>query len=204
MATEKTGNLAEVRDALAPVQTIREQQRYPYKAWYAVIIRSSREQDAADGFRREGVLAYWPNYERHVPIARDRNGHKGRRMVFSAIIPGFIFCPTAEANEFWRIIEHVPGVLNMLRGAGGEIATLTNADIEIIRHIEAGLNLPPPVTPVHNFKTGKKVRFIDDLMGRWPPGKIVRLARDGRISVEIYLMGRMVPIVVLPHQIEAM
>ena len=76
-------------------------------------------------------------------------------------------------------------------------------DVEI-RRIEGDQNEPPSIKPVHSFKTGQKVRFSDENPIIWPPGKIVRLASDGRISVEIYLMGRMVPILVLPHQIEAM
>lgn len=176
---------------------LREQQRYPYKAWYAVIVKSSREQDAADGFRRENVAAYWPNY---VKLVRHRGGM--RRNIFGAIIPGFIFCPTADEQLFWAAVQRIPYVLNMLRKEEGLTATLRNDDIEIIRRIEAEANEPPPIKPVHNFKIAEKVRFIDDLMNQWPPGKIVKLASDGRISVEVYLMGRMVPISVLPHQIE--
>lgn len=202
MATE--GNLAHVRDAFETSPTLREQQRFPYKGWYAVIVRSQREQDAADGFRRENVSAYWPNYQKRVPTARRSNGFQGQRHVFAAIFPGLIFCPTADADLFWAAVQRIPYVLNMLRKAEGVPATLANADIEIIRRIEAGANEPPPITPVHNFKIGEKVRFVDDIMSAWPPGVIVRLYNDGRITVEVHLIGRMVPVVVLPHQIGRM
>lgn len=203
MATE--GNMAKVRDAFIGETAelpLREQQRYPYKGWYAVIVRSGREQDAADGFRRENVLAYWPNYERQLPTGMHA-GARRHRVVFASIIPGMIFCPTADLDLFWNAIQRIAYVMNILRKDGGQPATLSNADIESIRQIEADENEPPKVTPVHTFKMGQKVRFADHLSITWPPGKIAKLAKDGRISVEVYLMGRMVPITVLPHQIEA-
>lgn len=199
MITEPKGNLEKVYEATAPAEIVREQQRYPFKGWYAVIVRSSREQDAADGFRRENVLAYWPNYVKHLATSNNR-----RRAIFAAIIPGMIFCPTADQDFFWRAIQRIPYVLNMLRKDGGTPATLTNADIETIRRIESDENEPPSVKPLHNFKTGQKVRFSEGMHCQWPPGKVERLAGDGRISVLVYLMGRMVPISVLPHQIEPM
>lgn len=195
MATD--GNLAHVRDAFETSPSLREQQRFPYKGWYAVIVRSQREQDAANGFRRENVSAYWPNYVRQVAAGRSQ-----RRAVFAPIFPGLIFCPTADADLFWSAIQRIPYVLNMLRKDGGVPATLSNADIEKIRRIEGDQNEPPPVKPVHSFKVGRKIRFSDEMPVQWPPGKIVRLNGDGRIVVDVYLMGRMVPITVLPHQVE--
>ena len=201
MATETTtgGNLAQVREAFTPSEpiSVREQQRYPFKGWYAVIVRSSREQDAADGFRRESVSAYWPNYTRQISASRGR-----RRQVFAPIFPGLIFCPLADLEPFWQAIQRIPYVLNMLRKDGGVPATLTNADIETIRRIESVENEPPAVKPLHNFKTGQKVRFADEVQCSWPPGRIARLSDNGRIGVEVYLMGRMVLMSVLPHQIE--
>lgn len=195
MAT--SGTIPQVADALP----LREQQRFPYKGWYAVIVRSQREQDAADGFRRENVSAYWPNYVRQQPMGRHA-GIRRHRVIFAPIIPGMIFCPTADHDLFWAAIQRIPHVLNMLRKTEGHPATLSNADIEVIRRIEGEHNEPPAIKPVHIFKNADKVRFIDDIASQWPAGKVTRLAADGRISVEVYLMGRMVPIWVLPHQIE--
>lgn len=181
---------------------LRDQQRYPYKGWYAVVIRPRREQEAADGFRNGGVAAYWPNYIKQVPMGI-HGGARRHRVILGAIFPGLIFCPTADEDLFWAAIQSVPYVVNLVRSEGGKPATLGNGDIERIRQIEAGENQPPAVTPVHNFKKGQRVRFTDvgaftDLVG-----KIISLAPDGRISIEVYLMARMVPMHgVLPHQIE--
>lgn len=200
-------NIHDVRKALVPdePQTKLQQQQevWPFKGWYAVVVKGGREQDAADGFRRERILAYWPNFSSAVATARP-NSTQGRRIRFSAVIPGLIFSPTVEAGLFWTVIERVPHVMNLVRAEEGKPAVLRNDDIQIIRLIEAGLNMPPPITPVHNYKPGDKVRFVDDKMGNWPSGKVMKLAADGRISVEVYLMRRMVPVTVLPHQIGRM
>jgi transcription antitermination factor NusG len=54
----------------------------------------------------------------------------------------------------------------------------------------------------HDFKCGEKVSFIDDTVRIWPAGTVEKLAHDGRIGVEVELMGRKMIIWVLPHQIE--
>lgn len=198
------GNLAQVYEACSSGEIVRKQQEYPFKGWYAIIARSGREQDAADGFRRENLLSYWPNYTAQVLSGRRSNGDHWRRAVLKPIIAGMIFTPAADDDLLWMAVQRIPYVINMLRTEGSAPATLTNADIETIRRIEAHQNVPPPITPVHNFKPGDKVRFIKDIGSTWPPGRVERLLSEGRIRIEVYLMGRMVPITVLPHQIEAM
>lgn len=175
---------------------------HPLKTWYAVIIRSGRERDAADGFRREGVTAYWPNYNKRVDAGGRNTLFHRRRAILTAIIPGYLFSPTSDGDAFWPAAQRVPGFLNVVRGFGGEVSIMNRADIDIIREIEAAQNLPPPIRPEHNFKPGQKVRFVDDILGRWPAGSVSRLLPDGRIGVDVYLMARVVPFTVLPHQIE--
>lgn len=199
------GPLAKARsDAVldAARRKLYEQQAFPYRGWYALIAKSGREVNAANGFRDQRVRCYWPNYEKQINASRGR-----RRCIFTAIIPGLLFSPIADESLFWAVIDNVPYVLNLLRNCSGDLITLENADIEIIRRIEAGENTPlPPTQAFHNFKIGEKVRFIDDINGRWPPGKIIGLSDDGRISIEVPgVMGRAVPFrEVLPHQVERM
>jgi transcription antitermination factor NusG len=50
-----------------------------------------------------------------------------------------------------------------------------------------------------SFKTGDRVRFKD---ASWPPGLVSSSTGDGRLVVEVELMGRVVPIQLFPHQIE--
>jgi hypothetical protein len=72
----------------------------------------------------------------------------------------------------------------------------------VIRSIEATMNTPKPRKSLHHFKTGDKVRFTDDLLNRWPPGRVAGSINDGRISVEVEVTGRIVPFQVFPHRIE--
>jgi hypothetical protein len=59
-----------------------------------------------------------------------------------------------------------------------------------------------PIWRMHHFKTGHKVRFADDASHRWPPGKVAGLTSDGRLIVEVEVMGRVVPFHVYPHLVE--
>jgi transcription antitermination factor NusG len=209
-----SGNLQQVRDALEPPTEPRVKQPFPFRDWYMAIVRPNHEQDAADSFRRNNVRAYWPNYERIQTLRRRSNGYKPEiRLILTSIIPGYVFVPTTgdgAAEDMQMLIERISGAINIARTYSGDPLLLREADIVTIRGIEAGLNTPAPVKPVHpvpvkpvhNFKNGEKVRFTDDIMGRWPIGRIVSLARDGRIGVEVSLMRRKVVVTVFPHQIE--
>jgi hypothetical protein len=79
---------------------------------------------------------------------------------------------------------------------------LMEEDIDVIRSIERGMNTPVPGKALHSFKTGDKVRFKDDEVNRWPSGRIAGSIGDGRVIVEIDMMGRIVPTHVFPYQIE--
>jgi hypothetical protein len=40
------------------------------------------------------------------------------------------------------------------------------------------------------------------LLNRWPLGRVASSTKDGRISVEVGVMERIVQFIVFPHQIE--
>jgi transcription antitermination factor NusG len=107
------------------------------------------------------------------------------------------------APTLWDVMQRIVGVDNVVRNYSGDLAVFRSANIEVIRQIEAGLKTPKPGKSLHHFKTGDKVRFVDDLLNRWPPGKVAGSTNDGRITVEVRVMGRFVPFQVFPHQIEA-
>lgn len=179
-------------------------QPWPFSDWYMVVTRPNQEQLVADGFRRRNVRCYWPNEERTsapAHLSRHRRNTRSRTR-FIPIIPGYVFCPKAINRDFEAILESVEGAISIARTFGGDPLFLKEADIEIIRKIEATLNTPQPHKRRHNFKPGDKVRFTDDELHRWPPGKVARCAQEGRISVEVELMGRVATVVVFPHQIE--
>lgn len=194
------GNLAQVRTALEGITGV---EAPPVAVLapdhYLVMVRSSRELDAVDSFRRNRIPAYWPSYEGLVATSRRVNGHPVclRRRI--GIIPGYIM-PDAIPGAL--DLDVIVAAIDYIRTFDGSPLRINDADIQIIRRIEGGLNTPKPGNSEHAFKVGEKVRFSDDLMGRWPAGKIVKLAQEGRIIVEVDMMGRKLPITVFPHQIE--
>ena len=203
LATEKTGNLNEVKQALEDVKhvgyvPIGECEK---RSWYMVIARPGHEAIAADGFRRYGVRAYCPNYERLAATGVIRGGRHVPRKLRLPLIAGHFFSPATEA-AIEDVIERVTGAINYARTFSGNPLLLSEVDIAIIRGIERNENTPKPKPSPHSFAIGHKVSFSDDLSGRWPPGKVIKLANGGRITVEVQLMGRAIPISVFPHQIE--
>lgn len=169
------------------------------KEWCMIAVRPGKEPESCDSFRRRKVRCYWPNY-----CTFEGRLFRGRRDNYRSMIPGYLFSPFPLSQAFWDVVEAHVGVVGPVRTYSGDIMVIKNADIEVIRKIEAGQNTPMPGKSLHNYKTGQKVRFSDDLLSRWPPGRVAKLADDGRIVIDVEVMGRIVPFQVFPHQIEPM
>jgi transcription antitermination factor NusG len=200
MTTEK-GNLAEVRDAVAmPRIDLKPIGATVQRDWYMIVARPGHELEAVDGFRRHGVRAYWPNYEKFVGT-RGKAGPRLKVLV-CGIIAGYFFTPGSQSEDLEDVIERTTGAVSFVRTFSGNPLFLSEDDIKIIRAIEKVENTPKPKATAHKFIMDQKVRFVDDVGGRWPDGRIIKLARGGRISVSVALMGREVAISVFPHQIE--
>lgn len=202
MAGQEKGNLETVRDALAGITGVSlSPDRDDGSEWYMVIVRSNYQLDAVDGLRRAGLRAYWPSYERSIASRRMIAGRYTSRTVRFGILP-YVLSPRSPDVDFTAKTERIVSILDIVRTYSGNPLFLRCADINIIRRIDVGFNTPKPEASIHNFKTGQKVRFRDDLSAQWPPGVIINVAREGRISVEVSMMGRKVPITVFPFQIE--
>jgi transcription antitermination factor NusG len=167
--------------------------------WCMIATRPGKEAECADSFRRQGVRCYWPNY--HVFPQRYRQVRRPRRD-YRAVIPGYLFSPLPRGVAFYQVMDLREGQLHPVHTFSGDILVLDGEAIMVLRKIEAGLNTPRPKASLHNFKTGEKVRFSDDTYSRWPPGRVSKLADDGRIVVETEIMGRTVPFLVFPYQLE--
>lgn len=200
--TENSNNLEQVRGALEGITgTKLSPDRDDGSEWYMVIVRGAAQLDAVDGLRRAGLRAYWPSYERSVATRRMIAGRKASRSVRFGILP-YVLSPRCPGIDFTGLTERIVSILDIVRTYSGNPLFLRQRDLDIIRRIDVGMNTPKPEGQAHRFKAGDKVRFTDDLMHQWPPGIIIKLAREARISVEVNLMGRKVPITVFPHQIE--
>jgi len=176
-----------------------ETKSLPQQWWCMLLVTPGKEQHARDSFHRYGVQAYWPNY--HSFLRSTLPLRERRRTDCRSVIPGYLFVPALPTEMLWDITQRIPGAGHALLNFSGGVATLKEESIDVIRAIEGGMHTLVPGKSLHNFKTGDKVRFVDDLQGRWPPGRISGAVRDGRITVEVRVMGRMVPFQVFPHQI---
>jgi transcription antitermination factor NusG len=189
MATERRDDLAEVLPDIEPLK------------WCMIAVKPGKEQECCDSFRRAKVRCYWPNY--HIFERRlIRRAARRPARDYRAVIPGYLFTPLPRSVAFYQVLDLKEGFLHSIHTFSGDVFSLDNEAIMVLRKIEAGLNTPKPKASLHNFKTGEKVRFADDLLSRWPPGKVARLADDGRIVVETEVMGRLVPFLVFPYQLE--
>ena len=168
--------------------------------WCMLLVRPGMERDARDSFHRYGVRAYWPNY--HSFLRSTLPLRERRRTDYLSVIPGYLFVPAPPTEMFWEICQRIPGVGHTVLNFSGEVATLKDESIEVVRAIERDMHTPVPGKSLHNFKTGDKVRLVDDITQRWPPGKIAGATGDDRITVEVKVMGRVVPFQVFPHQVE--
>jgi len=92
--------------------------------------------------------------------------------------------------------------MNVIRRSNGDFLLLDDLDIVVIHKIESGQNrAPSPSNTAHTFKKDDKVRFVDDILGRFPPGVVTRCRSDGRIDVDVNMMGCVRSVTVLPDQI---
>jgi transcription antitermination factor NusG len=200
----ETGNMEQVREALAGITGVKlSPDRDDGAEWHMLIVRPNHEFDAVDSMRRQGLRAYWPNYERLVSTRQRQDGRIVRRAVRTGIVP-YVFSPVDRNCDFTGFLEKLIAVVDVVRTYSGNPLLLRDTDIKILRKIDHGLNTPKPTAQGHTFKLGEKVRFVDDNHQQWPAGKVVKLAREGRLSVEVDMMGRKVPVTVFPHQIERM
>jgi transcription antitermination factor NusG len=202
----EAGNMATVRDALAGITGVAVPPAEVGPDRYLVMVRMGRELDAVDSFRRNQIRCYWPSYEELVTTPRRTPaGQPIRRLRRVGILPGYVFSAVDPTVDFTSLLDRIVGAFDVVRTLNGNPLHILDADIRIIQKIEVGLNQPAKGGAVaSDFKVGEKVTFIDDVVGRWPPGKVIKVARDGRISVSVDMMGRKVTIKVLPHQIERM
>jgi transcription antitermination factor NusG len=204
MLMAATGNMEKVRDALQGITGVEQPPVETGPDRYLVMVRMNRELDAVDSFRRNQVRCYWPSYEELVVTRRSFNGQPVRRLRRVGILPGYVFSAVDPNVDFTAMLDRIVGAFDVVRTLDGHPLHIPDADIRIIQKIEIGLSQCVVPGKGCDFKIGEKVRFIDDVVDRWPPGKIIHIAPTGRISVQVELMGRKVTIRVLPHQIERM
>lgn len=197
--------LARIEDARSPswavlAPTNPEPTYNGFLSWLVLLAEPNREIKSAQWLSRRNLWTYAPNYPRMI-----RTRGKAHRHRLYSCIPGYLFIPTVvlDTGHGWDYLHQAPGVRGWIKDCHGAPATISKAHVEVIREIEAKLNLPPEAKGVM-FKMGEWVRVIkDDIFWQWT-GPIVEIAREGRIGVEVNLLGRATVVYASASQIERM
>src|SRR3990167_10834433 len=110
--------------------------------WHALTVEPNGEHKSAKMLRKVDIHVYFPTYSKK--LCR-RNVLIGRRLC--AVTPGLLFVP-AEIMQIRRRDEtlkwaRVRGFVHTLGAVRGGLAQIRKDQIEIIRQIEAKLNIPP-------------------------------------------------------------
>jgi transcription antitermination factor NusG len=203
LAIAGKGNLEQVRSALEGItgQVVKPAPIVRFQ-YYMIVSRPNHEYEMVDSFRRHHKAAYWPSFEELVTTRSKRDGQPIRRVRRIGIISGYVFTPVEPEEDLTILLMRIVSAIGVVRTHSGDPLRIEEQDIQTIRRIETSRNTPLPMPSEHSFKIGEKVRFVDDNIHRWAPGRITKIARGGRISVEVATMGRKIEIKALPHQIE--
>lgn len=174
-----------------------------FKWWHALLVEPNREQKAAEWLAKLRVFVYLPTFTKRVFISRMS---RLRRCKLYPALPGMLFVPQEmmdipRRDEVFKF-AHVRGYI---RSSSGYPTMIAKSDIELIRLMEAKLNLPPEAKGVL-FKMGQRVTFTNTLFGySWGNGVIIEIASESRIGVEVdCLFGRKTKVYVPASEIEAL
>lgn len=172
-----------------------------YPIWNVLIAKMGREFKSAEMLIALNVLCYLPMFMKCV---RHRGRNKPGRLC--AVVPGLLFVPIEmlDIPRLEDVFEHA-NVRGYMPGPSGDPVKLSKAEVEMIRIMEAKLNLPPRAKGVL-FKIGQRVRFTSDLYNAfWGTGVVFEVASEARIGIEVQkLFGRPTKVYVPASEIEAM
>ncbi len=174
----------------------------PTTDWCMVLVRPGYEQDCRDSLRRRGVGAWWPNFSKEIGFKDRQTGKRGVRRALIPVLPGVLLCPARLSEAFWHAIDMAPGAINVARKFNTEVILLSDLDIVLIHKIEQGLNISDPPKSAHSYVVGDKVRFVDDELRRFGSGQVIECHRDGRLRVDINMLGRVTPWIIAAWQVE--
>lgn len=169
-------------------------------SWRVLRVTPMREVRTAERLKIGNLLVYLPTYAKQIRQRGRMHCHR----LYAAVI-GMVFVPD-EMLDVPRRDElfEFAGVHGFFR-VGLDPVRLSRDDIELVRIMEAKLNLPPEAKGVL-FKVGQDVRFTDPLFAySWCGGKIFEIVNQTRIGVDVAgLFGCTVRVYVPASEIEAL
>lgn len=168
-----------------------------YPHWSVLLAEPNREQRSAECLKRVNVHAYLPLFTKQLRC-RGARTHRPRQC---AVVPGMLFVPCEMLDIGNR--EQILDWAKLRRSRVGR--TLVKSEIEIIREIEAKLNVRFD-KKTHSFEIGQRVRFQSDLYAAFlGEGTVIEVATNTRISIKVKgkLFGGKDVIVVPAAELEA-
>jgi hypothetical protein len=179
------------------------EQLFPW--WNVLRVEANRERKAADWLLDQvAIHAYWPNFPKQMRGRGKITLHRA-----CSVMPGLLFVPTEflikpRRKEIFDYIHAYGFMMSCDRQA-----LFSKAHIEIIREIEAKLNLPDNAVGDAvgaRLEVGVKVRFLNDVYAAFiGDGVIVEVASPTRIGVEVsQLFGCRQTVYTLASEIEVM
>lgn len=159
-----------------------------FPLWHVLLVESNRERRAADWLSlNTDTVAYWPNFPRQY---RSRGRLTHHRLC--SVMPGLLFIPlefmaNGRRDEILDFI-HCRGFLM----SSGAPAVLSKEQIEVIREIEAKLNMPVKSDGTvrdalgRQVKVGQPVRLVNELYAAFlGQGVVADVVNDTRIGVSL-------------------
>lgn len=164
--------------------------------WYLVSVGAGNEIAVAIRLLRDRVKAYCPR-ERVVEKLRRK---KGKRIVRRPMYPGYIFVQLAPGEPCWAGLLTYDGVRRILPATDRPVpvSDATMAKIQRVAQIKAHRKRRAPTL----YVTGEEVRVCDGPFASWGATVVSSDDRNGRVKVEVGIMGREVPIELELDQIE--
>lgn len=169
--------------AMADTPEASPEQLFPW--WNVLRVEANRERKAADWLLDQvSIGAYWPNFPKQVRGRGKITLHRA-----CAVMPGLLFVPMEFLAKPRRdeIFEYIHAYGFML--SCDRQALFSKSQIEIIREIEAKLNLPDHAVGDAvgaRLEVGVRVRFLNQVYAAFiGDGVIVEVASRTRIGVEV-------------------
>lgn len=157
-------------------------------AWYALRVKSNRENVTFTSLSRKGYQAFLPQY-------RPRLQARSSESKLAPLFPGYLFCKMDIEKRLPVLM--LPGILHIV-GTGRIPASLDEEEVESLRVL---VTSNVPIDPIEYFSIGQKVR-----LNRGPLSGAVGVVtgqRRDRLVVSITLLQRSVSAEVDPGWIDS-
>lgn len=145
--------------------------------WQVLLAEPNREQRSADCLKRVNIHAYLPQFTKQ----HRARGTRQSRARLCAVVPCMLFVPAEMLDTGNR--EQILDWAKLRRSKCGR--HLTKAEVEVIREIEAKLNIRYD-KKTYNFEIGQRVRFQSELwMAFLGEGVVIEVASHSRICIKV-------------------